>query len=174
MTLLLGTTFAANPEALGEARSLLEQGQAARAVVCLEDALAATPRDLQGAYIELLRQAYAAAAKEAEARGRSGEAESYRDNLEILGRKGPASPPSPATAAHPELPSEAPVPERLPPQRGPSPAPRSVSLSPPAPTPITAAPLPPMGTGRCSGPGPPDCHGYRGCRRGLPRSALLW
>ena len=94
--LFTGSTYAVTPESLGEARALLEKGQAARAVAFLEDALTATPGDHQGALLDLLRQAYAAAATEAEARGRSGEAELYRDNLEILNRKHPASPRSQA------------------------------------------------------------------------------
>ena len=42
---ITGLTYAALPEALGEARGLLEKGQASSAVAFLEDALTDTPAD---------------------------------------------------------------------------------------------------------------------------------
>jgi hypothetical protein len=105
-----GWTYAVTPEALAEARALLERGQAGSAVTLLEETLAITAGDRQGPLIDLLRQAYAAAAREAKARGRTDEAELYRDNLEILKRNYPVVPPSPAAEAPPTRPSPAPSP----------------------------------------------------------------
>jgi hypothetical protein len=86
---LSSTTIAGDPPAIGEARSLLEKGQARSAVIVLEDALAAAARGQHAALVDLLRRAYAAAATDAEARGLTRDAEAYRDNLQILERTRP-------------------------------------------------------------------------------------
>ena len=53
------------------------------------------------ALLDLLRQAYRAAAEEAQAHGRTRDAELYRDNLEILIRKHPTAQPSPGAELRP-------------------------------------------------------------------------
>src|SRR5262249_54725373 len=78
-------------ETLGQARSLLATNQARNAIDVLEDALYTSASEQQAPLLDLLRTAYAAAAREAEAAGRASEAEHYRDNIEILNRKTPAS-----------------------------------------------------------------------------------
>ena len=52
--------------------------------------LSETTRDQPSPLLDLLRQAYAAAAREADSRGLKADAELYRDNLEILDRNHPA------------------------------------------------------------------------------------
>jgi hypothetical protein len=147
--LLTGWTYAAAPDTLAEARALLEKGQARNAVAFLEEALAATPADRQGALLDLLREAYAIAVQEARAHGREGDAELYRDNLEILSRKHPVTPQASAAAAGPppsaptftvlpEAPSVGHVDTTLPPSRDPS-LQRSLPVPAPAPAPAPAA-----------------------------------
>jgi hypothetical protein len=131
-------TSAATPEAVGQARSLLEKGQAGAAVQLLEETVADATSDQQPALLEVLRQAYAAATKEAMARGQTGDAEQYRDNLEILNHTHPApapAKPEPPIQPKPEPPSE-PRPEPPVEARPETPAPAPVPL--PAPTPYRA------------------------------------
>jgi hypothetical protein len=89
-TLLLGlTTIATSAEplsAIAQARNLMEKGQAAAAVEALENALSTAAPDQQAPLLDLLRQAYTAAADHAKAQGRVDAAERFLDNLEILNR----------------------------------------------------------------------------------------
>jgi hypothetical protein len=85
-------TVAAAPQALDEARALLAQGRAASAVTFLEESLTFTPADCHAPLLDLLVEAYDAAATDAERHGHSGDAERYRDNREILIRRRAAVP----------------------------------------------------------------------------------
>lgn len=91
---------AADPAALDRARALLARDDAPGAIAVLEASLPAGPAE-RPAVLELLRQAYAKAATQADAAGDSRAAELFRDNLEILNRK-----PGPASASR--APAEAP------------------------------------------------------------------
>src|SRR3954451_11290348 len=73
-------------DGLDQARTLLARQDGRGAAVILEGALSADP-SRRGAVLDLLRQAYTLAARQAESAGRTHEAEMYRDNLEILNRK---------------------------------------------------------------------------------------
>src|SRR5579862_258552 len=88
---LLGPALAGTPDPLGEARRLLSEEKPRAAVAVLEQALVdeSAPR---GETLGLLRQAYGAAAREADAAGKAHDAELFRDNLEILNRKLKAAP----------------------------------------------------------------------------------
>lgn len=88
-------SVAATPEVLAEARALLHRGEASNAVTFLEGSLAAATPENRSALLDLLKVAYTAAAKVAESRGQPGDAELYRDNLEILNRNDPATRPAP-------------------------------------------------------------------------------
>jgi len=85
---LIVTCFAAAgaPESLAKARALLEQKNARGAVEVLELSLPAD-QSHRAELLELLRRAYADAARQAESEGNSDEAELFRDNFEILNRK---------------------------------------------------------------------------------------
>ena len=86
--LLLLAQFAAagNPEALDQAHRLLERNEARAAAEVLEAALPTAASD-RPALLQLLRQAYESAARQAEAAGKPRDAELFRDNLAILNRK---------------------------------------------------------------------------------------
>ena len=86
--LLLLAQFAAagNPEALDQAHRLLERNEARAAAEILEAALPTAASD-RPALLQLLRQAYESAARQAEAAGKPRDAEQFRDNLAILNRK---------------------------------------------------------------------------------------
>ena len=86
--LLLLAQFAAagNPEALEQAHRLLERNEARAAAEILEAALPTAASD-RPALLQLLRQAYESAARQAEAAGKPRDAELFRDNLAILNRK---------------------------------------------------------------------------------------
>jgi hypothetical protein len=143
----------APPGTLGQARSLLAANQASQAIDVLEDALNTSDSAQQADLLELLRQAYAAAAREAEAAGRPSDAEHYRDNLQILNRKGAApshaaparaSAPAPAEALAPERPLPTPMPKPAAPPALllpiPAPAPRPEPEPEPEPQPAPAPP----------------------------------
>src|SRR4051794_40073129 len=132
VSLLLGfpntPLFADTDETLSRARAFMDRGECAAAVASLEEALAETPRDRQPPVLDLLRKAYGAAARDADARGLKGEAEQYRDNLEILGRKQPAPPAAdakPAPVPVTELPPARPTVPEAPASPAPEPAPRA-------------------------------------------------
>jgi hypothetical protein len=137
---LLAVSVAAEApaEALARARDLLGRNDASKAAELLEEALPGTSSADRPAVLDLLRRAYESAARQAEAAGRTREAEAYRDNLEILNRKprvkatapadasirrasvelgnGPASPPEPTKSPPPavETPAVAPQPAPVP------------------------------------------------------------
>ncbi len=86
--LLLLAPFAAagDPRALEQAHQLLERNEARAAAELLEAALPTAASD-RPALLQLLRQAYESAARQAEAANKPRDAELYRDNLAILNRK---------------------------------------------------------------------------------------
>ncbi len=86
--LLLLAPFAAagDPRALEQAHQLLERNEARAAAEVLEAALPTAASD-RPALLQLLRQAYEAAARQAEAANNPRDAELFRDNLAILNRK---------------------------------------------------------------------------------------
>ncbi len=121
VVLMLGSVQASPPstaDAIAEARGKLDVNDGAAAVAILESALteAGAGKD-KDAVLELLRQAYESASKQAQAAGRVAEAETYRENLKILTRKSrparvapaPATPSQPAVEApsRPSSPAEA-------------------------------------------------------------------
>ncbi len=77
---------AGSPEAIDRAQRLLERNEARAAAGILEAALP-TAASERPALLQLLRQAYESAARQAEAAGRPRDAEQFRDNLAILNRK---------------------------------------------------------------------------------------
>jgi hypothetical protein len=111
-------TIAGTPEAISQARDLLSRNDARGALALLEEALpGVTPAD-RGALLALLREVYETALRQAEADGRTREADSYRDNLEILAR---LPRPADSTPAEPLVRRastivEPPVPEPAPPR----------------------------------------------------------
>lgn len=135
--------------ALDRSRALLAQGDAIAAVTALEDGLASADAATRPALIEALRTAYEQAARQAEAVGKTREAEQYRENLAILARKPrPASTPAMAPAPKPAAPAPAPVP----------PAPRTAPVEPQTvtPAPATAPAAEPVRPRSASpDPGPP-------------------
>jgi len=117
------TASAAGPPAgdpLADARRSLDRDDARGAVARLEAVLPVASAADRPPLIDLLRTAYSAAARRAEAEGRRAEADGYRDNLEILNRKLRPGP----------------TPARSPSKPGPPPAPT------PTPTTATATPVP--------------------------------
>jgi hypothetical protein len=89
----------AGAQALEDARQRLARKDTRGAVDVLEQALAGAKGEDRAAVLDGLRQAYEAAARRAEVEGRHAEAEAYRDNLEILGRKPRPAPPPPSPGA---------------------------------------------------------------------------
>jgi hypothetical protein len=102
------------------AQRQLASGHAAAAVALLEDALP-TAGNSRDAVLNLLKTAYAQAATQAEAAGKPRAAETFRENLRILGRKTKPE----ATAAAPVAPTQrlepAPAPARVPEVEAPQP-----------------------------------------------------
>jgi tetratricopeptide (TPR) repeat protein len=97
-------------ETLAQARERLERGQAEDAVAALEAALPTVPQDRLAELLDVLRVAYEAAIRRAEAEGRPRDAALLRDNLAIIagspsGRPTVAEPPEP-----PRSPEAAPAP----------------------------------------------------------------
>ncbi|MDR3632293.1 MAG: hypothetical protein P4L84_00575 [Isosphaeraceae bacterium] len=90
---------AGTPQALGQARALLERSEPKAAAEVLESALTSATVADRPTVLEMLRRAYDSAARQADAAGKPDEAELYRENLAILDRKPrtPATPPA-ATA----------------------------------------------------------------------------
>lgn len=90
---------------LEEGKQRLARNDARGAVVVLESALPGADDKARPGLLDTLREAYAAAAKQAEADGRPDLADDYRDNLQILNRKPragtPAARPSPEPPAPP-------------------------------------------------------------------------
>lgn len=93
-------------DAVAEARRKLAAEDGIAAVAILESALPQSGAD-KSAIIDLLKQSYGAAARQAEAAGRRGEAADYRENLHILDRKSRAT--STPTPRRPESGSALPV-----------------------------------------------------------------
>lgn len=148
-----------SPEALDQARALLDKNDARGAVGLLERALTGDPAQ-RNAVLDLLRQAYGRAATEAEAAGDRTRAEMLRDNLEILNRKPKSSEEKARPAADPAVAkAAAPLPEQpaapadglaaqilAAPPSGPAPVatPPPVATAPRVePAPTSVAPLPP-------------------------------
>ena len=101
------------PSAVVDARTRLARGDARGAVSVLEANLAGAAVEVRPALLDALRDAYAAAARQADSEGKAADAESFRDDLDILSR----TPRAPATAP-------APVPKPAEPPPGPK-APRA-------------------------------------------------
>jgi hypothetical protein len=143
VALMLGSAPGTTPptsDLVAEARRKLDANDGVAAVAILESALpeAAAGKD-KDAVLDLLRQAYDSAAKQAQAAGRADEADTYRENLKILTRKSRparvAPAPAPAAPASPavEPPSNpAPAAEAVPPT--PDPSSGGPTLLPDAPT----------------------------------------
>lgn len=74
-------------EALDRATALLGRGDGRGAAAVLEAALPGSQAADRAVVLDLLRRAYETAARQAEAEGKRTEAETFRDNLEILNRK---------------------------------------------------------------------------------------
>ncbi len=127
-------------EAQRQARKLLARNDARAAAVLLEDALPDASSD-RAAVFELLRQAYESAAKQAEAEGRPRDAETFRDNLEILSRKAPAQPATTEPTVKPATLTPGTANLSLNPDTS-SPAPQSASEPPASLPPSKAARLP--------------------------------
>ncbi len=98
LLLLAQIAAAGNPKALDEAHRLLDRNEARAAAEILEAALPTAASD-RPALLQLLRQAYESAARQAEAAGKPRDAEQFRDNLAILNRKSSikANPPADET-----------------------------------------------------------------------------
>ena len=109
-------------DALDDARARLTRKDPAGAVALLEAALPGTEAARRPALLVLLREAYEAAARQAEAAGRRDEAEAFRENLAILSRA-PRRAASPAPAETPASASP-----RIPPPTAPEPAPSELAL----------------------------------------------
>lgn len=111
---LLGPALGEAADPIQEAGKLLASGQPARAVQVLESALE-QPRANRSRVVELLRQAYKAAADDATRKGMPGQAQEFLEYLAILNRKAPPSiarrPGTPQGAAEsPSTPSRPAVP----------------------------------------------------------------
>jgi hypothetical protein len=89
LAILTSTLVAAASDLAGSvahARRLIEAKDHGAAVAVLEDALVEAESKDRPAIVQLLRESYAALAKQAEAAGNKRAAEHYRDNLAILNR----------------------------------------------------------------------------------------
>lgn len=134
---LIPVVHGGEPSPAAEARRRLDHDDARGAVGVLEAALPAAAAADRPALLNLLRQAYTAAARRAEADGRPDEAESFRENLDILDRKPRAESTAPAQTPSPKAEPKA---EQEPPVRLPSiPLPRTrekaAAVDPPADSP---------------------------------------
>lgn len=134
------TSLAGTSETVAQARALLDRNDAKAAADLLETALPSTAAPDRPALLEVLRRAYESAARQAEAVGKTDEAEYYRENLAILQRKprtapspAPATPPKPVVSPRPAAaPEAAPLDVMLP----------RANLSPERSAPPAAAPAP--------------------------------
>jgi hypothetical protein len=140
-------------DVVAEARGKLAANEGVAAVAILESALpgAGAGKD-KDAVLELLRQAYESAARQAQAAGRVDEAETYRENLKILTRKSRPAKVAPASTPPPMPVAEAPArpsnpPEPVPPTPDPLPGP-------PTPLPDAPASLPDLDAPRAAAPEP--------------------
>jgi hypothetical protein len=96
-------------DVLDQARQRLARRDAPGAAALIEAALPAAGAADRPALLGLLRQAYDAAARQAEAAGKTDEAAEYRENLAILDRKvHPAGEPVPANSTPAPAPTPAP------------------------------------------------------------------
>jgi len=99
------------PPAEADARGRLSRGDARGAVAVLEASLPRADARTRPALLDALRAAYAAAARQAESEGKTADAESYRDDLDILSQTPRTPTTGPATpAASPAIPPPAPKP----------------------------------------------------------------
>jgi hypothetical protein len=129
VVLTLGSAQASPPstaDAIAEARGKLAADDGIAAVALLEAALpaAGSGKD-KDAVLELLRQAYESAAKQAQTAGRVADAETYRENLKILTRKSRSAKAAPVLATPSKPVAEVPSP---PPSRSESVAPSTEPL----------------------------------------------
>ncbi len=123
------------PAAIARGQALLAKGDAAGAAAALESALVGADAATRPAIREALRTAYERAAEQAEAAGRTREAEHFRENLAILSRK-----PRPAAGAPTPPPAAALPPASAPPAAPPRPGAAQGIANPPAPKPPTVEP----------------------------------
>ncbi len=124
--------------ALAAARLRLDREDGSAAVSILEDALPTAGPD-KDAVLGLLRKGYDQAARQADRSGRSREAETYRENLRIIGRN--ARPLAPTTSPDPgptpilvPTPALASTPEPVARPQDPAPAPSPEPIAAPAPS----------------------------------------
>ena len=111
-------------DAIETARQRLDRDDARGAVTVLEGALLDAGGKDRAALVEQLRDAYSAAIKKAEAEGKKAEADTYRDDLEILTRKPRKESGTTAPATQNEPPAVETKPEARParvPEPGPQP-----------------------------------------------------
>ena len=105
---------------LEKARTLVDRGECQKAATIIEDALPSSSPGDRGVMLSLLRQTYRKLISQAEAAGKSREADEYRDNLAIIDepvnqRKGLSlRPDPPATQAEPAADSPLPAPPAKP------------------------------------------------------------
>jgi hypothetical protein len=151
LVLVLGQTPASlawpgAPGAVEDAKRRLARDDARGAVAVLESALPGATAADRPALIDALRVAYAAAARQAEAEGRTSDADDYRENLAILDRSArpAAAAAAKASGSSPAPPSEAtrePSPSSKPAaDPKPKPEPSRPAVEPPDPS----EPLPPL------------------------------
>ncbi len=169
-TLLVAATLglarpspAGTSDAVDEARRRLARDDGASAVAILEEALPEAGA-AKGIVLDLLRPAYELAARQAQAAGKSREAETYRENIRILGRKPrPAQAPPVVPTPTPEAPAAAPAEPRPPDPTSAPPALPDIA-PPPGSIATPAGPPPPFATDRqpeaapkaeATGPTPP-------------------
>jgi hypothetical protein len=140
------TTATWATEAIDRATALLGRGDGRGAVAVLEAALPGARAD-RAAVLAMLRRAYELAARQAEADGKRTEAETFRDNLEILNRKPRSA--AAATAATAARAERDPAVERT--AAAPASAP---AITEPAPAPASAPSRPePAAPARSAAPG---------------------
>lgn len=140
LILTLATSALAAPPAAEDARQRLDRGDARGAASLLESVLATAPEADRPALLDLLRRSYSAAAKQAEAAGKTAEAEEYRENLSILDRKPRKVDTKTAPPVRPEPPVVTLPPTRAEPRPGPVALPRAETPAPAA-EPTAAQPL---------------------------------
>ncbi len=146
---LASEATAGTTEAVAEARRLLDRNDGVAAVAVLEDALplATTGKE---AVLDLLARAYEAAARQSQDAGRARDAETYRENLKILGRKSRQARATPTTTPlgpppEPVIPPPSPAISPAPPDDSPA-GPTMLPEGPPPPAEVASGPaaLPPV------------------------------
>lgn len=137
VALSLGSPSDSTADAVVRARARLGGDDGIAAVAILEAALPeAAPGSEKLAVLDLLRQAYESAAKQAQAAGKLADAETYRENLKILNRK---ARPAKAAASPSQSPAPSPGPAPIEPGPAPDPANAAPTLLPDAPAGVAPA-----------------------------------